>query len=198
MQTQKLSLSIKEWLDEHRWVAVILGNVAVGGAIAVALSSPQAWRILRQAKKEFTRAQKQAFTSARWRLLQQGYIKKVRLGRRWQYELTDKGRQRLLHYTTQPQPPRPKRRRWDRKWRFLLFDYPDQQKTMRNRIRRLAKSFGFYQLQKNVWIYPHREAEQLIEYLHLLAGKGGDKLLLVTAPRFIGDHEVYKYFNLSA
>lgn len=54
-----------------------------------------------------------------------------------------------------------KPRKWDKKWRVIIFDIPEDKKNIRNVIRLKLKNCGFYQLQKSVWIHPF-ECKELI------------------------------------
>ncbi|MBM3879691.1 MAG: hypothetical protein FJ387_08220 [Verrucomicrobia bacterium] len=52
------------------------------------------------------------------------------------------------------------RRRWDGRWRLVLFDVPEARSSTRNKLRRYLQSRGFGYLQNSVWITPdpvHRE-----------------------------------------
>lgn len=48
----------------------------------------------------------------------------------------------------------PKPRRWDRKWRMVLFDIPETHRQARNALAIKLRELGFYQLQKSAWIHP--------------------------------------------
>ncbi|MBI2642133.1 MAG: CRISPR-associated endonuclease Cas2 [Candidatus Wildermuthbacteria bacterium] len=43
---------------------------------------------------------------------------------------------------------------WDKKWRLLVFDIPEQKKRAREALRDLLEHLGFYRLQDSVFIYP--------------------------------------------
>ena len=57
------------------------------------------------------------------------------------------------------QIPRPKK--WDKKWRVIIFDIPASSNTIRNVFRRKLKEFGFYPLQKSIWVYPFECTEEI-------------------------------------
>jgi DNA-binding transcriptional regulator PaaX len=61
--------------------------------------------------------------------------------------------------------------RWDGKWRIVLFDVPDEQKSARDAFATGLKRAGFVRLQKSVFISPYPCEEELrayAEYLGLL------------------------------
>jgi phenylacetic acid degradation operon negative regulatory protein len=51
-------------------------------------------------------------------------------------------------------PPARWHRRWDGKWRIVLFDVPQNRATERARLRRTLAARGFGYLQNSVWISP--------------------------------------------
>ena len=48
-----------------------------------------------------------------------------------------------------------KKRRWDGRWRVLIFDVPEYRRGVREQIRRTLREVGFVRLQDSVWIYPY-------------------------------------------
>jgi len=45
-------------------------------------------------------------------------------------------------------------RRWDARWRLVLYDVPEARSSTRNKLRRYLQDRGFGYLQKSVWITP--------------------------------------------
>ena len=59
---------------------------------------------------------------------------------------------------------------WDKKWRVMIFDIPEDKKRAREALRRKITELGFYQLQKSVFIFPyecHDELDFIIEFFEL-------------------------------
>lgn len=46
-------------------------------------------------------------------------------------------------------------RRWDRKWRIVIFDIPEKLRGRRDFLRKELREIGFHQLQKSVWVSPY-------------------------------------------
>ena len=57
-----------------------------------------------------------------------------------------------------------KPKRWDGRWRVLIFDVPEYRKSLRDKIRRTVMGIGFVRLQDSVWVYPY-DCEDLIVLL---------------------------------
>ena len=73
-------------------------------------------------------------------------IEKIYLGK--------KGKKRWLYYQFSNLKLKvPKK--WDGKWRLLLFNIPELKKNIRDALRRKLKNLGFLEFQKSVFIYPY-------------------------------------------
>lgn len=46
-------------------------------------------------------------------------------------------------------------RKWDKKWRVIIFDIPEQKKRVREQVREILVAARFQRLQDSVWVYPH-------------------------------------------
>src|SRR3989344_9211739 len=46
-------------------------------------------------------------------------------------------------------------KKWDKKWRILIFDVDESKRPIRDKLRRSLISVGFQRLQDSVWIYPY-------------------------------------------
>jgi len=44
---------------------------------------------------------------------------------------------------------------WDKKWRLVVFDIPEKQHFERGILRKKLYEFGFYKVQKSVYVYPY-------------------------------------------
>ncbi len=45
-------------------------------------------------------------------------------------------------------------KKWDNKWRLVLFDIPEEKRDIRDQLRKSLKEIGFKNLQRSVWINP--------------------------------------------
>lgn len=67
------------------------------------------------------------------------------------FRLTRKG---LLRAIGGLHPPERWNRGWDGKWRMIVFDLPEKQRSLRNRFRKILQDARFGGLQGSVWISP--------------------------------------------
>ena len=56
--------------------------------------------------------------------------------------------------------------KWDKKWRVIIFDIPQELHTNRNQFRRKLKSLGFFMLQKSVFVFPYPCEKELADICH--------------------------------
>lgn len=81
---------------------------------------------------------------------------------------------------------------WDRKWRIVMYDIPEDKKTAREQIRRLIKQLGFVQLQRSVWVHPLPCLEQFKQIKE--ANGLGDALVLVETEKMTGVEKFENHF----
>ena len=62
-----------------------------------------------------------------------------------------------------------KKATWDHKWRIVVFDIPEDDKLLRNRVRNILKRAGFFRLQQSVWVFPH-ECNELVQLIKTESG----------------------------
>ncbi|MBI2642315.1 MAG: CRISPR-associated endonuclease Cas2 [Candidatus Wildermuthbacteria bacterium] len=72
-------------------------------------------------------------------------------------EVTEDGKMRQKEYQLQDSITKLKisiPKTWDKKWRLLVFDIPEQEKRAREALRDFLKHLGFFGVQDSVFIYP--------------------------------------------
>jgi len=52
-------------------------------------------------------------------------------------------------------------RKWDKKWRVIIFDIPEKKKKIRERVRQILLAANFQRLQDSVWVHPY-DCEDII------------------------------------
>ena len=80
--------------------------------------------------------------------------------------LTERGKIHALTYQIDEMKI-PPMKKWDKKWRIVMFDIPESRKKVRDAMARTLKNMGFAQLQKSVFIHPfecHNEINFVIEF----------------------------------
>ena len=174
-------------------------------ALLMTLATAQAFATLRTTRRVFDfidgkhlatfplQTSKQRLHETAWRLRKKGLIEfRVQHGRKIM-DLTVAGRaevQRMERFGgTLPRP-----RRWDGRWRIVVFDIPERRRQLRDRLRDLVRSLGFYRLQQSVWVYPY-DCEEIITLLKTEL-KTGRNVLYIIADAIEYDAPLKTHFKL--
>ena len=127
------------------------------------------------------------------RLRERGWIELTRgkSGRR--YALTSDGQAALAKYELK-QKTIAVPRRWDNKWRIVIFDVREKRRACRDAIREALREFGFKHLHDSVWIFPY-PCDDIVELAKTAYGVRHDAIYLV-CERFNGDEWLAFDFNV--
>ena len=107
------------------------------------------------------------YYSAIRRLEKQGYVEKWRGNRekKFHIRLTEKGEKFIEKHRKKGEAFS---RQWDKRWRIVIFDIPEDRRIARDRFRRYLKVLGFGNVQRSIWISPFDFTEAIREYLEKL------------------------------
>jgi len=136
---------------------VVLKTIAVAGIIAIGLVVPNALKIF----KDFAPLQKKRNTRDDYiknkvlRKLQQKKLVtfKIKDGQKY-VQLTQTGKKlvdKIKYQNIQIKKPK----KWDKKWRVIIFDIKERRRKTRNQFRQQIQSLGFVQLQRSAWVHPY-------------------------------------------
>lgn len=155
----------------------VLGSIKVVGILAMAAVAPNTLRLLKYI--DGPRSLYVARVSAtRRRLESKGLIRVVGSGPRRGVALTKRGEQLLLRLelgSAKYKSPK----KWDGKWRIVMFDITERRRLARDRLRHLLIKIGFIKLQDSVWIFPH-DCEDIISMIKADFSVGREVLYIVT------------------
>src|SRR3989338_4761077 len=149
---------------QQKVLLLLLAGISLGLA-----GSPHAqWRVLKELHQEWEKVNRQSLERA----IRSLYESKLVARRRSKdgtitMELSDAGRRRALTFNLATMKiARPQK--WDGRWRMVLFDVPEEGKSIRDAFRAHLKRLGFYELQKSVFVYPFecRDEIDFIVELH--------------------------------
>lgn len=168
---------------------LILGTVAAAGIISAALIAPGILVAIDKLGLVPAKRSRDSTRQARVRLIEQGLLKY----KDGFVSLTVKGQEALDGYNDRKfEVPKPKR--WDGKWRVLIFDVPEVRKVTRERIRNSLIDIGFCRLQDSVWLYPY-DCEDLVVLLKAELKIGRD-LIYMIVDAIEADERWRKHFGL--
>lgn len=139
----------------------MLATVAIGGVFLIATTVPNAAQLLKYFPnyKKGAKFNYQA-KSALGRLAAKGLVVFVEEDGKRYARVTAAG-ERMLEMESMREQGARKPKRWDRRWRVVLFDIPERRRGIRNRLRLFMQEYGFVRLQDSVWVYPY-DCEDLI------------------------------------
>ncbi len=169
---------------------IILETVTVAGLLSVALIAPNVIGAMSKLGLISKRRQHEYVSSSASKLAKRGLL--FYDGKR--YQMTSKGETLLRRWQFSDfRLFKPKR--WDKKWRVIIFDIPEKKKKIREQIRYLFNQAGLIRLQDSVWIYPY-DCEDVLTLLKTDLGVGKYILYLIV-DELENDKHLRKKFGLS-
>jgi DNA-binding transcriptional regulator PaaX len=172
----------------------ILGWIVVVGVVAVAATSPYFLvNIIRHFKNKKKYKRKKVY-DAFYNLRRQGWIDIKERNHQIYISLTKRGKKMAGRFQIDNLKIN-KPKKWDKKWRIVIFDIAQLKSLQRNAFRGKLKELGFYPLQKSVWIHPYRCDEEIV-LLREFFGLGKKEIRLITAENIEDDNLLREIFRL--
>ncbi|MBI2004826.1 CRISPR-associated endonuclease Cas2 [Patescibacteria group bacterium] len=165
-------------------------------ALSMVLLAPNTLRLLKRIDPDLAKKRKPGYRiqQAVRRLESRGLVQQEGKGKEWRILLTTKGEKfaERLEVVRRIEIRQP--RRWDGKWRVVIFDVWEKRKQVRERLRNILKKAGFYMLQDSVWVHPY-PCEELIAFIRsdLKLGSG---ILYIIAEGLENDKHLKQHFDL--
>lgn len=128
------------------------------------------------------------------RLQEKGMVRWQKSAAGWTARLTDKGAKhsKRLHEAAEVRISKPKK--WDGRWRMVIFDIWERRRDARNKLRRTLQKAGLLRIQDSVWIYPY-DCEELLSFLRIDL-RLGSGVLYVIAEGIENDEKFRQHFDL--
>src|SRR3989338_1306775 len=168
---------------------IILSTIAVAGVLSVALVAPNVLGTLAKLGILQNNRQKEYINSSASKLAKRGLL--FYNGK--SYQLTSQGESLLRRWQFADfRFKRPKK--WDKKWRVIIFDIPEKKKKARDDLTVLFRQTGIRRLQNSVWIYPY-DCEDIITLLKI-DFRIGKYLLYMIVDELENDKHLREEFGL--
>ena len=184
-----LEKAVRAEIRRTRINTAVVGTLAVAGVLAIGMVAPNVLGAMGKIGLIRPYQKKQSVKKSLTRLIEHGYVS-LKDGK---VHLTPKGEKFAALLGEGKLAPK-KPRRWDGKWRMLIFDIPERRKGLRQQVRATLISLGFKRLQDSVWVYPY-DCEDLIVLLKIDFRIGKD-LLYVIADKIEFDKLLRDHFRL--
>lgn len=194
---KKIIENIKTFLNSEKKSAkatkVILAVLAVGGILIIGAMAPNIF----QAFGRYRRPRQYSSETLRngvYSLKKRGLIEIIKENEdRTTIRLTLRGQSKIKELATDVIEI-PKMKKWDKKWRFVIFDIPDKYKKAREALRRKLKELGFYGLQESVWAYPFPCEDEILFISHIFNVENFIEIL--TVEKLLHQDKLQKNFKL--
>lgn len=135
---------------KQKIILLLIGGLALG----LSTSPRSQKRIFRELKREWNFINRQKLYRNIKVLEKQKMIRYAQKGKWWSVELTEKGKkyaEKIGFDKLSISSPE----NWDRKWRIVIFDIPENKKIVRDALRKKIQDLGFKELQKSVFVHPY-------------------------------------------
>jgi len=175
---------------------IILGTIATAGLLTVAAVAPNALKAidLFYPKEKRKYHQSSYVRKAVTRLKDRGLIEFEKKDGMTFVRLTNKGHQQLLKYQLRETVIK-KPKKWDKKWRVIIFDIKENRRFVRDGLRSELLNLGFVKLQNSVWVHPYN-CEEIIIMLKSYFKIGKD-VLYMTVDKIENDGWLKEEFRLT-
>jgi len=189
-----LELEAKKIRRRGKLQQALLTTLLVGGMIALgAAPRVDLLKILGSRRRNPFRLKYQ-INETLSRLVRKDLVTFVEKGGRKFARLTPAGVKRLQFEQQKTALSLQKRKRWDKRWRVVIFDIPERRRGVRSRLRSTMQECGFVRLQDSVWVYPH-DCEELTVLLKAEL-KLGSAVLYMVVEKIENDAWLKKHFLL--
>lgn len=185
----KMEESNKRRIRKGQIQKILLQSVKAVGFLSIALLAPNALAMMKKMGIIQHKRQNEVVKSSARKLTEKGLL----VYKDGKYQLTKFGEQNLRiwelgDYKLQSA------KKWDKKWRVIIFDIPEYKRKIRNQVRFILNSAGFYRLQDSVWVSPI-DCEETIVLLKADFNIGKD-LLYMIVDEIENDKHLLNHFNL--
>lgn len=175
---------------QKKILLTLLGGVALG----LSSSPRQYFRTFRQLQKEWRKINQQNFERTIKRLADEKLVQEKTLpDGSIKLILTEEGKKEakklsLLGNSIKFKKPK----RWDGKWRIVLFDIPEKDRVFRDILREHLYNLEFFKLQLSVFVSPHPFEKQILELISLYSAE--PYVRVITAAKIDNEAKIRNHF----
>ena len=171
---------------------IILETVKLAGVVSMVVVAPNILVAMKKLGLITHPRQIESIKRSRDTLIEKGMLE----NKNGQLKITQRGKRYLFRcLSLGDNKELNKNKKWDGKWRVLIFDIPESRRFDRTNIRQAIISIGFMRLQDSVWIYPY-SCEKIISLLKAETESEGDVLYMIVE-MLENDEEIKKHFGIN-
>jgi CRISPR/Cas system-associated endoribonuclease Cas2 len=172
----------------------LLATVALAGIVLVATTAPNLPMALDKLPAIKRAKLKYQYRTAFGRLAAQGHIVFEKRDDKQYARITESGRKALALEQEKAKLQNTKKKRWNGRWRVVIFDVPEKRRKTRDRLREIMDRTGFMRLQDSVWVFPY-DCEDFITLLKAEL-KIGVAVLYMVVEHIENDKHLRAHFGL--
>ncbi len=165
------------------------GTLTIAAPFFVSILIPKIIRCVIRSRKE-----KQSFCNVFSKLKRKGLIKIAQQNGQIYISLTAEGKKKAGKYQIDNLEIK-KPKKWDGKWRILIFDIKENQRIKREALRGKLKQLNLFKLQNSVWIHPY-EFRKEAGLLRSFFGLTKDEMQTIIADKIENDKKAKLFFKL--
>ncbi|HBR71963.1 MAG TPA: hypothetical protein DEA27_04170 [Candidatus Moranbacteria bacterium] len=171
--------------------------IALLGGVALGLSSSprQYFKTLSKIDKEWKKVNQYNFNRSIGHLSMEKLVEeKILPDGSYKLVLTNKGKKQakmLSLFGSSINFKKPKH--WDKKWRIVIFDIPEKDRSFRDILRDHLHELKFFKLQHSVFISPHPFENAILELVRLYSAE--QYVRVITAEKIDNENNIKKHFS---
>mgnify|MGYP001600117489 CR=1 FL=1 len=195
MTNISLEANLKSKIMMSKIQKIILNSLYAAGVLSMAVLAPNALSILKQFDRGKTRSTnpKYLVNNAINRLRKKGLVVWEETAHGVFLRLTAEGK-RTIDTLEKNEFKLLKPKKWDGRWRIIIFDIRETRRGTRDKFRRTLSQIGFLKLQHSVWVYPY-DCEELMALIKA-DFKVGKDILYIIADSIENDRWIRNYFGV--
>jgi DNA-binding transcriptional regulator PaaX len=184
---------LKEKVKRYPYLEEVLAILAAGVLVSACLVMPGLPIVFKPFIWEGKGYERKRFSQVLKRLHKQKLVEVVEVDGAPVVRITQGGMIKALSFKLEKMEIK-KPKRWDRKWRVVIFDIPEKKKFYRDIFRNHLKNLGFFRLQESVFVYPYPCFDE-IEFLRQIY-RVGFGVTYILAEKIEGEEKIKDFFNL--
>lgn len=187
--------------NKNELAKIILKDLLIVGGVALASTSPMFIsralpKVVKYLAYKFSKSKKkrdEKFYNTFYYLKKNSLINFENRGGQIFISLTKEGEKRAGKYQINDLRIK-KAKKWDGKWRILIFDIKNKERMKREALRGKILELGLFQLQKSVWVYPH-DFQNEMSLLRSFFGLNKNEMQIIIASKIENDAGIKRHFR---
>ena len=152
-------MQVQKRIKRGETYQLILKILGVVGVASIAVLAPNALQAISMLQGGGKRRSLYYLTSVLGRMESRGFVAIHKEGENGVVSITEKGKRELDRYRFHEKSL--EKKRWDKKWRIVIYDIPEDKRGVRDLFRRRLKEWGFKKWQQSTWITKKDVTEKL-------------------------------------